>query len=82
MAQVVTRLDESLLDEVDALVRDGVVATRSDAVRIGLEELIVQHRRRRTGQAIVDAYTRLPQSEDELAGLDRATRSLIAEEPW
>ena len=82
MAQLVTRLDGRLLAEIDELVREGVAATRSDAVRLGLEALIDRHRRQQTGQAIVDAYQRHPQDDDELAGLDEATRSLVGEEPW
>lgn len=82
MAQLVTRVDDRLLADVDALVEEGVAATRSDAVRLGLEALVSQQRRRRTGQAIVDAYRRLPQQEHELAGLDHATRALVEEEPW
>jgi Arc/MetJ-type ribon-helix-helix transcriptional regulator len=82
MAQVVTRLDDRLVAEVDGLVADGVVASRSEAVRLGLERLVEEHRRRLVGSQIVDAYRRLPQSDDELAGLDDATRALIGEEPW
>jgi Arc/MetJ-type ribon-helix-helix transcriptional regulator len=82
MAQLVTRLDEQLMAEVDALVADGVVASRSEAVRLGLERLVDQHRRQRVGAAIVEAYRRQPQTDDELAGLDEATRALINEEPW
>lgn len=63
------------------VVADGVVANRSEAVRLGLESLIEQHRRRKVGPAIVDAYCRLPQTRDELAGLDEATRDLVYEEP-
>ena len=82
MAQLVTRLDDQLLAEVDGLVADGVVANRSEAVRLGLERLVDQHQRQRVGAAIVDAYRRQPQTEDELAGLDEATRALVNEEPW
>jgi Arc/MetJ-type ribon-helix-helix transcriptional regulator len=82
MAQLVTRLDDALLADVDALVADGVAATRSDAVRIALERLVDAHRRRLIGAAIVAGYGRIPQAPDELAGLDEATRSLIGEEPW
>ena len=82
MAQVVTRLDHALLAAVDGLVADGVVASRSEAVRLGLERLVDQHRRQRVGAAIVDAYRRRPQTDDELAGLDEATRALVNEEPW
>jgi Arc/MetJ-type ribon-helix-helix transcriptional regulator len=82
MAQLVTRVDDSLLADVDALVSEGVAATRSDAVRLGLEALIERHRRQQTGRTIVAAYRRRPQDEEELAGLDEATRALIEEEPW
>jgi Arc/MetJ-type ribon-helix-helix transcriptional regulator len=82
MAQFVTRLDDRLVKEVDALVADGVVASRSEAVRVGLQRLVDRHRRGRVGAAIVDAYRRQPQTEDELAGLDDATRALVDEEPW
>jgi Arc/MetJ-type ribon-helix-helix transcriptional regulator len=82
MAQLVTRVDERLMADVDDLVSAGVVGSRSEAVRLGLERLVDEHRRRRIGEAIVEAYTRVPQTEDELAGLDEATRALVDEEPW
>jgi len=80
--QLVTRLDDRIVAQVDALVAEGVVRSRSEAVRIALEKLLEEHRRMRVGQQIVDAYRRQPQTADELAGLDEATRALITEEPW
>ena len=82
MAQVVARVNDALAAELDELVTDGVVSNRSEAVRLGLERLVDEHRRRRIGAEIVEAYRRMPQTEEELAGLDEATRALIAEEPW
>jgi len=82
MTQLVTRVDDKLLTAVDALVKEGVVSTRSEAVRLGLEGLVERYRRQQTGRAIVEGYARQPQTEDELAGLDKATRALIEEEPW
>jgi Arc/MetJ-type ribon-helix-helix transcriptional regulator len=82
MAQLVTRIDEQLASDVDDLVRDGVVASRSEAVRMGLEQLIDRHRRRRVGAQITDAYRRSPQTVVETIGLDEATRALVEEEPW
>jgi len=82
MAQFVTRLDDRLVDEVDALVLDGVVANRSEAVRLGLERLVDQHRRHQVGEKIAAGYRRQPQTDEELAGLDQATRALVEEEPW
>lgn len=82
MAQFVTRLDDGLAREVDRLVEEGVVESRSAAVRLGLEGLIERHRRRRVGQAIVDGYLRQPQTEAEVGWADESTRRMIADEPW
>lgn len=82
MTQIVTRVNQSLAARVDELVAEGVVLSRSDAVRIGLEWLVERHRRERTGAVIMQSYRRVPQSEEELAGIEEATRALIEEEPW
>jgi Arc/MetJ-type ribon-helix-helix transcriptional regulator len=82
MAQLVTRLEDGLLAKVDGLIADGVVANRSEAVRLGLERLVDQLQRQRVGAAIVAAYRRRPQTDDEIAGLDEATHALVSEEPW
>lgn len=82
MAQLVTRLDDSLLSDVDALIAEGVVASRSEAVRLALRRLVDDQERRRIGAHIAAAYRERPQTAGELAGLDAATRALVAEEPW
>ncbi|MFI5038839.1 MAG: ribbon-helix-helix domain-containing protein [Solirubrobacterales bacterium] len=82
MAQLVTRVDDQLAGEVDQLVADGVVRSRSEAVRLGLERLTDAYRRQQIGAQIVDAYGLAPQTEQELSGIDEATRALIDEEPW
>ncbi len=82
MAQLVTRIDEQLASGIDDLVKDGVVTSRSEAVRMGLEQLIERHRRQRVGKQITDAYRRSPQTVEETTGLDEATRALVEEEPW
>ncbi|MGB2757481.1 MAG: ribbon-helix-helix domain-containing protein [Acidimicrobiia bacterium] len=82
MAQLVTRIDQQLADAIDALVDQGVVASRSEAVRTGLEQFIDTHHRAQIAREIVDAYTRDPQTEDELGFSDAAAARMIAEEPW
>jgi len=82
MAQLVTRLDDKLVAAVDALVDSGVVGNRSEAVRMGLEGLVEEHRRHRIGAEIVEGYTRHPETDEELAQAEKATRALIEEEPW
>ncbi len=80
--QLVTRIPESVADAVDGLVRAGVYASRSDAVRAGLEAVVERERRVSIGRAIVEGYQRLPQDADDLAWPDAATAAMIAEEPW
>lgn len=82
MTQIVTRVNQTLATQVDELVADGVISSRSEAVRLGLEWLVDKHLRERIGDTIVESYHRLPQSEEELAGIKEATRALIEEEPW
>lgn len=82
MTQFVTRIDPDVADRIDQLVVEGVVESRSDAVRRGLQALLEQTRRRRTAEAIVSGYTRRPQTEDEVAWADHATVEMIADEPW
>jgi Arc/MetJ-type ribon-helix-helix transcriptional regulator len=82
VSQLVTRIDDDLARDIDLLVADGVVASRSEAVRQALRELIDRHRRRKIGDAIVEGYLRQPQTDEELAWTDEAARRMIEEEPW
>jgi Arc/MetJ-type ribon-helix-helix transcriptional regulator len=82
MTQVVTRLDDQLVADLDSLVAAGDFASRSEGVRIGLEKLVDEHRRRRIGAEIVEGYKRQPQSDEEIARAERAIRASIDEEPW
>lgn len=82
MTQLVTRVDDELVQQVDRLVENGAVTSRSDAVRRGLRALVDLERRRSVAAAIVDGYRRQPQTEDEVGWSDEMTRAMIAEEPW
>ena len=82
MTQLVTRIDGELAAQIDRLVAEGVVESRSDAVRQGLHALIDQTRRRRTAEAIIAGYTERPQGDHEIAWADEATVRMIADEPW
>lgn len=82
MAQLVTRVDDGPAAAVDGLVADGVVASRSEAVRLGLEQLVDRFRRDEIGARIVEGYRSLPQSESEVGWADESSARMIAEEPW
>lgn len=82
MAQLVTRVADDLVTAVDELVAAGVVASRSEAVRLGLERLVDRYRRDEIGARIANGYRARPQSEAEVAWADESTLRMIAEEPW
>ena len=82
MTQLVTRVDEDLASLVDELVAEGVVESRSDAVRRGLRVLIDQHQRRRTAEAIIRGYEQHPQTDAETGWPDESTVRMIEDEPW
>jgi Arc/MetJ-type ribon-helix-helix transcriptional regulator len=82
MTQVVVRVDDPLLEQIDALIASGVVENRSAAVREGLRQLVDRHRRAAIGQEIAAAYREQPQEPDEVGWSDGATARMIAEEPW
>ena len=82
MAQLVTRISDDLLARVDELVAEGVIESRSAAVRIGLRQVVDDHRRRRIADAIVAGYRVQPQTPGEVGWPDEATVAMIADEPW
>jgi len=82
MTQLVTRVDVDLASLVDELIAEGVVESRSDAVRRGLRMLIDQHQRRRTAEAIIRGYEQHPQVDNEIGWSDEATVRTIKDEPW
>ena len=82
MAQLVTRVDEELAALIDVLIAEGVVDSRSDAVRRGLRALIDEHNRSRTAEAIIRGYREVPQTVAEVGWADEATFGMIKDEPW
>lgn len=82
MAQLVARVDDGLMAAVDDLVAAGVVSSRSEAMRMGLQTLVNEHRRRIVGERIASAYRERPQTDEELRGLDESTKALIEQGPW
>ncbi len=82
MPQLVTRVDEALVQAIDGLIATGMVASRSDAVRLALEQLLDRHGRGEVGRQIVAGYEARPQVDDEVGWSDHATEAMIAEEPW
>lgn len=80
--QIAVRLDEDDVDRLDEMVSQGRFDSRAGAVRAAVRWMLEAERRRSEGEAIVDGYRRIPQSDDELAIAEANIRRLIEEEPW
>jgi len=80
--QVAAKLPEDLVRQVDELVAAGAFPNRSAAIRQGLEALIARMRRSTIDESIRRGYTRLPESEEELARAHQLAEQAIEDEPW
>lgn len=82
MTQVVARIPDEVVAEVDRLVSEGVFESRSDVIREAVVRLIDRRRRDEIGRQIVEGYLRVPETDEELAWAERAGREMVEEEPW
>ena len=82
MTTIALRLADDTLDALDALVADGTFSTRTDAVRTAIATLLRAQARSQIDRSIIDGYTRMPQTDGEVAFATAATRALIDDEPW
>ena len=80
--QIAVKLSESLIGAVDALVADGRFASRSEAVRRGLDHVVAQARADRIDRAFADGFQRVPERPEELRDARRLAIEAIADEPW
>lgn len=80
--QIAVKLPDRLVDELDALVAHGAFASRSDAVRHGIEALVRADERRRIDLAYAEGFRRVPDRDDEMEDATRLAVESIRDEPW
>ncbi len=80
--QLALRIPDELAGRLSQLVTEGRYATRTEAVREAIADLLAREERRRIDRAIVSGYRRVPPGADEQGWADVSGRELIAEEPW
>ena len=80
--QIAVKLPDDLIAQIDELVADGAVASRSAAVRRGLEAIIRAHRNAAIDRAYEEGYARTPQTDAEIEEARRLGIASINEEPW
>ena len=72
--QVAVRMESELLERLDWLVARCSFENRAEAIRAAIEKLAKQEREHEIDEQIIEAYTRMPQTGDELP----VTRSFAA----
>ena len=70
--QVAVRMEQELFERLDWLVVRCSFENRAEAIRAAIEQLAEQEREREIDEQIIDAYTRMPQTDEELASSSRA----------
>jgi Arc/MetJ-type ribon-helix-helix transcriptional regulator len=80
--QIAVKLPDEVVDAIDRLVADGRFASRSDAVRRGLDRVVRDAHADRIDQAFADGFRRHPERPEELADAERLAIESIEDEPW
>ncbi|MGI9033386.1 MAG: ribbon-helix-helix domain-containing protein [Acidimicrobiales bacterium] len=70
------------MGELDRLVGQGVFASRSQAVRAGLETLVTAHHRDEVDRRYEQGLVQQPETQDEIAGAAHLAVEAIHDEPW
>jgi len=79
---ITVRMSTERVEKVDALVASGASATRADLVRAAVDELLRREEEAAIDRAIIEGYTRMPPTEEELRWAEAAARRSVAAEPW
>ena len=76
------RVPDDRVSAIDELVASGSHRSRAALILDALDRLVAELERERIDREIVEGYTRIPQTEEELEWADAAGRRSIADEPW
>jgi metal-responsive CopG/Arc/MetJ family transcriptional regulator len=80
--QLAVRLPDELLRDLDWVVLRLDYDSRAEAMREALKRLIDQERRRQIDEQYVEAYTRMPQTEEEMADIPFQSWDLDGDDDW
>lgn len=80
--QIAVKLPDELVSALDQLIEHGAFASRSHAVRSGLETMINARRREELDRRYRDAAAQLPETREEIADAARLAVEAINDEPW
>ncbi|CAN5747770.1 MAG: hypothetical protein ACR2HP_16150 [Ilumatobacteraceae bacterium] len=80
--QIAVRLSDEELAALDWIVVHCHWDSRAEALRTALAELTERLRSEEIDRAIIDGYTRIPETQEELDEAMRLSIESIREEPW
>ncbi len=76
------RVPDDRVSAIDELVASGSHRSRAALILDAIDRLVADLERERVDREIVEGYTRIPQTEEELEWAYAAGRRSIADEPW
>jgi metal-responsive CopG/Arc/MetJ family transcriptional regulator len=80
--QLAVRLPDDLLRDLDWVVIRLEYDSRAEVMREALVRLVDQERRRQIDEQYVEAYTRMPQTEEEMADIPFQSWDLDGDDDW
>jgi metal-responsive CopG/Arc/MetJ family transcriptional regulator len=80
--QLAIRLPDELVRDLDWVVIRLKYDSRTEAMRDALIKLIDQERRRQIDEEYIEAYTRMPQTEEEMADIPFQSWDLDGDDDW
>lgn len=79
--QTLVQLTQTLLRRLDErAAREG--RSRSALIRDAIEDYLYDEEEARIDREIREGYERIPETDEEMRGAERAAREAIREEPW
>jgi Arc/MetJ-type ribon-helix-helix transcriptional regulator len=83
MSKMITlRMADDSVARVDALVDGERYASRAAFIVDAINRLVDELEQREIDRQIVEGYTRIPQTDEELRWAEASARRSIEEEPW
>ncbi len=80
--QIAVRLPDSVVEDLDRAISQLGVESRADVVREAIAQLLQNIARDATDAELVEAYTRQPQTPEELAAAASNALAVVLAEPW
>ena len=75
-------MPDDRVSAIDELIASGSYRSRAAMIIDAIDRLVVDLERESIDRAIVDGYTRIPQTAEELLWAEESGRRSIADEPW